>query len=189
MNLESRSYLQSSLILTFRGLWSQYILWTRAYITNAVCNFGNLDFIKQRGTPLVPNILKTAEDFADALWKFYGHQNADEIESLLKEHFNISERLVSAVNNRDPQTVNNSITEWYQNADKIVEFLAGLNSNWSKQEWQNMLYKYLILLEDEATCHHASQYDADTYHHIENENQSVKMADYMAEGIINQFHL
>lgn len=182
MNLESRPYLQASLILTFRGLWRQYFLWTRSYITNAVCNFGNLDFLKQR-------IMKTAEDFADAFWKFYGHQNADVFESLLKEHFYISERLVSAVLAQDQETVNNSIAEWYQNAKQIAEFLAGLNMNWSKQEWQNLLYEYLIILEDEVTCHHASQYDADTYHYIKDENKSVIMADYMAEGIISQFHL
>ncbi|MHB1153980.1 MAG: hypothetical protein ACYCWE_20860 [Eubacteriales bacterium] len=177
---ESGSVIQRSITDTFRNLWCRQILWIRAYIISTACEFGNTSFIAQ-------NIMNTDESFSDALWKFYGYENAEKAESLLKDYFNNFEKFLNDMKNGEP--LYPSRLEWYKSADEIIEFLTKINRYWSKDEWQRLIYTYMQLLEDEASYRLLTNYadDSDRFRNIENITRD--MADYMASGIIKQFDI
>ncbi|MHB1152222.1 MAG: hypothetical protein ACYCWE_15945 [Eubacteriales bacterium] len=182
MNHITQSAFHTDIIQTFRGLWNHFIIWHNMYIVNITRDYGNIPVITQ-------HIIKITEDFSDALWKFYGYENAEKFKTLLKDHFMISTELLYDVKTGNNEEVNKNITKWYKNADEIADFLASVNPYWSKDEWQNMLHNHIRMLEEKAICKNPTQYDADTVNINETESQSYMMGDYMAAGIIHQFNL
>lgn len=166
----------------YRILWRQYILWTRIYIINIACDFGNLSFITQR-------ITENIHDFAIEFMEYYGYENSKILELLLDKHFLISVKLVNDFKTGNKELIDDNRILWYDSANDIADFLSSINPNWSKSEWQNMLYEQLPALESEATCRFMSLYEADIKNQEEIENRSLFMANYMAEEIIKQFKL
>jgi hypothetical protein len=184
MNINNipRSKTQMILINFFRKLWREYVLWTRIFIINIACNFHNLPYITQR-------IIENTQDFAVEFNIFYGYEKSKIFELLLNNHFYISVKLLNDVKAGDTESVDIDRMLWYKNTDEIADFLSSINPNWSKAEWQDMLYGQLKALESEATCRYMTQFEADTLNKEEIEDRSLKIADYMAEGIINQFNI
>ena len=76
---------------------------------------------------------------------------------------------------------------WYDNADEIASFLASINPNWSKEEWQRMYYEHLGLVKDEAVILLNQNYAQEGFIYDRLETQALEMADMMLEGITKQF--
>jgi hypothetical protein len=166
----------------FRKLWEQHIMWTRSYIISTAANLGDLQ-------PVTRRLLQNPGDFANELRKYYGDNKAKEFANLLTEHLLIAARLVNDAKMQDTQAVEADEKKWYENADAIADFLAGINPYWNKQEWRNMLHEHLRLTENEAVYRLSGQFASDVGLYDSIENSALKMADYMAEGIEKQFHL
>jgi hypothetical protein len=173
---------QISLLNTFRKLWEQHVMWTRSFIISTAASLGDLQLVTKR-------LLRNPSDFANELQKFYGPDKSKKFETLLTEHLLIAAKLVNAVKAKDPKSAEDARKKWYQNADEIALFLSSINPYWSKQEWENMLYEHLKMTENEAKYRLSSQYASDIAEYEEIENQALKMADYMVEGIRKQFRL
>ena len=173
---------QIDLINTYRKLWEQHIMWTRSFIISTAANLGDLQMVTQR-------LLRSPSDFANELRKYYGYEDSQKFETLLRAHLLIAAKLVNDAKAGDTMAVNTDRIRWHQNANEIADFLSGINPYWNNQEWKNMLYSHLQLTENEATYRLTSQYAADIAEYGEIENQAMKMADYMAEGIRKQFKL
>ena len=166
----------------FRNLWEQHIMWTRSFIISTVSNLGDLQ-------PVTKRLLQNPADFASELRQFYGDDKAKRFAKLLTDHLLIAAKLVNDAKAGDKGAVEEDRRKWYQNADEITDFLASINPNWSKQEWQNMLYSHLKMTESEATYRLTSQYASDVAIYDSIQNEALKMADYMVNGIKKQFHL
>jgi len=182
MNNSSNCKNQINLFNTFRKLWQQHIMWTRSFIISTASNLGDLRFVTDR-------LLANPNDFADALNKFYGAEKAKKFEELLREHLLIAAKLVNAAKAGDAKSAAANRIKWYENADAIADFLSSINPFWDKKEWQKMLYDHLKMTEAEATHRLTSQYALDIKDYDEIENQALKMADYMVQGIIRQFNI
>ncbi|MHB1153983.1 MAG: hypothetical protein ACYCWE_20845 [Eubacteriales bacterium] len=181
-NNESRTSLQMSMVYRYRDLWRQYILWTRVYIINVACGYGVSPYLTQRMT-------QNSEDIAYEFRRYYEYENSKIFELLLNKQFFVSANLLNAAKAGDTELTEVVRTEWYHNVDEIADFFARVNPNWSKEEWQKILYEHLVMLENEGTCAFMTKYDADVKNYEVIENQSMVMADYMADGIIKQFNI
>ena len=115
--------------------------------------------------------------------------NANEFEELLRNHLLISGKLVTDAKAGDTNAAAEDRRNWYANADEIADFLARINPYWSKQEWQSLLYDHLKMTEDEATYRLSGQYAQDIMIYALIEDEALKMADYMSQGIIKQFRI
>ncbi len=166
----------------FRKLWEQHIMWTRAYIISTAADLGDLQSVTRR-------LLQNPGDFANEFRKYYGDNKARDFANLLSEHLLIAARLVNDAKMQNTQAVEAGEKKWYENADAIAEFLAGINPYWSRQEWRNMLYEHLRLTKNEAVYRLSGQFDADIILYDSIEDSALKMADYMAQGIEGQFRL
>ncbi len=173
---------QINLYNTFRKLWQEHIMWTRSFIISAAADMPDLQMVTQR-------LLRNPTDFATELRKYYGNANADRFEDLLREHLLIAADLVNAAKAENTQEANEQREIWYQNADDIAEFLAGINPNWSVTEWRNMLYDHLQITEGLAELRLTNEFERDIAQSDDIENQALMMADKMAEGILKQFNI
>jgi len=178
----SRTNIQLSLIHTFRGLWSNHVLWSRSYIINTLLESRNESFVTER-------IKQNNQDFADAFWKFYGYENSKKCESLLDSHFYISEKLLNSVQSGDMDGVYVNKSEWYKSADEFVEFLISINKHWHKEIWDKMMDDHYKVTEYEVIYRFTNHFAAENSGLFNAESQALEMADYMAEGIIQQFHI
>lgn len=173
---------QVRLMEQLRKLWEQHVYWTRFFIISTAADLGDLE-------PVTKRLLRNPEDFAAALTPFYGEQIANQFKELLTQHLMIAADLINAAKKHETEKQDEAHKQWFANADKIAAFLAGINPNWSEKQWKNLLYDHLDMTEREAELRLGGKYaeDIELFDYIENE--ALKMADYMAEGMIQQFGL
>lgn len=163
-----------------RMLWEQHIAWTRMTIISMVENLPDTDAVTNR-------LLRNPTDFAMILKFFYGDEAALKFEELFKNHLIIASELVKAATKGDSKAAEDAEKRWYENADEIAAFLADLNPFWSEDMWKEMMYDHLALTKSEATNRIQKNYEQDITIYDEIENQAMKMADLMSQGIIRQF--
>jgi len=173
---------QINIINTMRKLWEQHSLWTRSTIISIVDELPDLPMVRAR-------LLRNPTDFANALRPFYGRDRANRFEQLLRDHLVIAGQLVVNSKAGNMQAAAEDSRRWYDNADEIAAFLASINPYWTRQEWQAMLYEHLRLVAAEAAYRLDGQYQAGIMNYDAIEDQALRMADEMAEGIIQQFML
>ncbi len=168
------------LMKQLRMLWEQHSIWTRSVIYSIVQNLPDVDFVTQR-------LLRNPKDFAALFQKFYGKQTAEKFDDLLTSHLVIAADLVKAAKAGETQKATEIEKKWYANADDIAAFLASINPNWSRLEWQRMMYQHLDLVKAEAVQLLTGKYaeSIDTFDEIE--KQALMMADVMQQGIEKQF--
>lgn len=168
------------LVSYLRMLWEQHITWTRLAIIAIINELQQRDLILQR-------LLRNPTDFANAFRIFYGDEAAQGIEDLLTAHLTIAAELVNASKAGDTQTAADAEQRWYENANRIAEYLGSINPNWSTEDWNAMLTEHLDLLQADVMNMLRGEYEESIRLYDDIEAQALEMADMMAEGISKQF--
>jgi hypothetical protein len=164
-----------------RTLWEQHVFWTRLVILGIVSNLPDLNVTTER-------LLRNPVDFGNILRIYYGEPAASQFVRLFTDHLTIAAQLVKAAKAGDERTAAEAERSWYQNADEIARFLAGLNPYWSEQQWRAMLYEHLTLTKAEAVAILTQNYAESIRLFDEIERQALMMADMMTQGIVRQFY-
>ncbi len=173
---------QYALTSLLRRLWEQHIFWTRNFITSVAAGTKDVDLVTRR-------LLQNPSDFAVVFDNFYGNQTGDKFKELLTEHLSIAGDLVKAAKAGENEKVKELEQKWYANADQIAAFLASLNPYWSEEKWKQLMHEHLEMTENEAIKRLKGEYASDIAAFDAIENEAIKMADYMASGLIKQFNL
>ena len=163
-----------------RKLWEQHMLWTRLTITSIIKDLPDVDLVTNR-------LLRNPIDFKKALKPFYGDEIASKFSVLLTSHLVIAAELVKAAKAGYNKEAADAEKRWYANADEIAAFLSRINPYWSQEDWRTMLYEHLKMTKSEAVNILSNNYAESIAEYDEIENQGLKMADVMAEGIVKQF--
>lgn len=173
---------KSKLMLSnwLRMLWEQHTVWTRSAIVSLVFNLPDASFVINR-------LLQNPVDFGNLFTTYYGEQAGNNFRDLIREHLIIAADLVKASQAGNTDMANEIERMWYDNSDEIASFLASINPNWSKEEWQKMYYEHLGLVKDEAVILLTQNYAQEGLIYDRLETQALEMADMMLEGITKQF--
>lgn len=163
-----------------RILWEQHIAWTRMTIISIIKDLPDVDFVTKR-------LLQNPTDFKKVLQPFYGEEIASQFSDLFKNHLVIAAQLVKAAKAGYSKEAADAEKRWYANADEIAAFLGRINPYWSQEIWKKMLYEHLAMTKSEAVNILTNKYEESIIEYDEIENQALKMADMMAEGIVKQF--
>lgn len=185
MNNMNRGYYfftPTNIINTMRELWEEHGLWTRSFIVSKAMDLPDLQFVADR-------LLRNPTDFANVLNSFYGEENSEKFEQLLREHLLIADELVENAKKGDTVAANKSRENWYRNADEIAWFFSSINPYWAYPEWKDMMFHHLMLVEEEAALRLNKKYQEDIALYDTIEEQALEMADMMSRGIISQFRL
>lgn len=171
----------AELRIALRDLWADHVVWTRLYIISAAAGTPDVDAAAER-------LLKNQEDIGNAIKPFCGEEAGEKLTSLLKDHILIAVDLLNAAKAGDGAAAEEAEKRWYDNADDIAAFLAEANpDNWPKDDTVEMFNEHLSLTKTEAVARLTGDYATDVETFDEIFDQSMVMADHLAEGIVKQF--
>ena len=170
----------SSLRQDMRKLWTDHVIWTRAYVVSAVADQPDAQAAATR-------LLKNQEDIGGAVAAYYGKAAGTQLTALLKEHIQIAVDLIKHAKSGDKAAFAATDARWAKNGDDIADFLSQANPNWPRATLRQMMKLHLSTTTDEVVARLTKNWEADVrafdvvYGHI------LAMADALSEGIIKQF--
>lgn len=184
-NVEHSHRLSKISILNFhddmRKLWEDHITWTRLVIVSVAANLSDL------GSNVL-RLLKNQEDIGNAVKPFYGEAAGNQLITLLKAHITIAAEILTAAKEGNTTALNNALNRWYDNANKIAQFLTDANpKNWPIEQTRMMMKMHLDLTLEEAVAYLKGNYTASITAYENVHTQILGMADFLSEGIIRQF--
>lgn len=159
-----------------RVLWEQHVYWTRLFISGTVFDLPDVKVTENR-------LLRNPKDFAVFFKPIYGERAAAEFERLFTEHLTIAGTLVTELKAGDTAAAEKTERQWYENADELAVFLAGVNPCWSMEEWQEMMYSHLAMTKAEAAAFLSGAYEDSVEIFEAIEQEALEMADMMARGL------
>ena len=163
-----------------RTLWTEHVVWTRAYVVAAIAGGPDAQAAATR-------LLKNQEDIGAAVGTIYGKAAGDKLTTLLKEHITIAVDLIKAAKAGDKAAQQQADAKWKKNGGEIADFLSKANPNWPRATLADMMNKHLSTTTDEVVARLTKNWDADVkaydavYAHIR------AMADALSDGIVKQF--
>lgn len=180
-NQSSLNPQESGVYNTFRELIRKYFYWLISYITDNLCNYGNEKYLSQR-------VYMVISDIANALEPYYGI-NTETYRLLVENQFYFIKKMINDFKTGNTEVVHEDITAFHRNADIIANFLSGINPNWQKQEWSELIYAFGDFVFSEIDSRRSEGCSVG-YASPEQINElSNRLADYLAYGIIQQFKI
>ena len=163
-----------------RKLWTDHVIWTRAYIVAAVGEQPDAQAAASR-------LMKNQEDIGAAVANYYGTAAGDRLTVLLKEHISIAVDIIKFAKAGEKASQQQADAKWRRNGEEIADFLSKANPNWPRAVLVQMMNTHLSTTTDEVVARLTKNWDADTrafdavYEHI------LAMSDALSDGIIKQF--
>lgn len=163
-----------------RKLWIDHVLWTRSFIVSDIASLKDKDAVLER-------LLKNQDDIGSSIKPYYGEEAGNKLATLLREHIELAGQVVDAAKSNTKSDLEKYNKLWYENADKIADFLSSANPNYSNKELKDMLYKHLQLVTDQVVARLNSDWKADIEAYDKGEDHMINFADVLSNGIIKQF--
>lgn len=163
-----------------RRLWTDHVVWTRAYVVAAVGD-------QPDAAAAAARLMKNQEDIGAAVGSIYGKPAGDQLTTLLKEHIAIAVDIIKFAKAGDKAAQQQAAAKWTKNGEAIAAFLSKANPNWPQAVLAEMMNKHLSTTTDEVVARLTKNWEADVraydavYAHI------LMMADALSAGIIKQF--
>ncbi|MDD3168619.1 MAG: hypothetical protein PHC91_04025 [Eubacteriales bacterium] len=173
------TYEQVNLINDFRALWSDVIIWLRSYAVSVLTEFSDVNAIRNR-------IARITDELNQKLQPFFGVEQAAQFQQLFLLYLLHADSIISAMKDNDRQAADSAVVALYKDADNMADFLARINPDWSRDQWQNLFYQ----LTETGIAEIIALYSGDYEKEISIRSRLLKLAlvlgDYMASGVINK---
>ena len=163
-----------------RKLWTDHVVWTRAYIVAAAGDQPDAQAAANR-------LMKNQADIGNAVATFYGASTGQQLTTLMKEHITIAVDLVKAAKAGDKTGQQQAGTRWEQNAAQVADFLSTANPHWSKAALTDLMKKHLSTTTRVVVARLNKNWEADVRAFDEVYAHALHMADALTEGIVKQF--
>jgi hypothetical protein len=138
-----------------RKLWTDHVIWTRAYIVAAIGDQPDAQAAAGR-------LMKNQEDIGAAVATYYGKAAGDKVTALLKEHISIAVDLIKFAKAGDKTSQQQANAKWLRNGEDIADFLSKANPNWPRAVLAQMMNTHLSTTTDEVVARLNKNWDADT---------------------------
>ena len=182
ISLKDKLYTKSmaDLQMAERKLWMDHVAWTRSFLISDLASLEDRDDVLER-------LLKNQDDIGNSIKPYYGEEAGNQLASLLREHITTAGQVVDAAKSGSKEDFEKYNKLWYENADKIADFLSSANPNYSNKTLKDMLHKHLQLLTDAVVARLNKDWKADIKAYDEGEDHIIMLADTLSDGIIKQF--
>lgn len=173
------TYEQMNLINDFRALWTDVVVWLRSYMVSVFTGFSDVSAIRSR-------IARIAEELNQKLQPFIGTDQAEQFKQLFLMYLLHADTIINSLKDNDRQGADNAVAALYKDADSMADFLARLNPDWSRDQWQNLFYQ----LTEMGIAEIIALYSGDFEKEVNIRSQLLKLAlvlgDYMASGVLHK---
>jgi murein DD-endopeptidase MepM/ murein hydrolase activator NlpD len=180
--LKNNGITQNSLGLmeAMRALIDDNIVWDRQYVVSVGDNLRDIEVVNQK-------LIANASAIGSSLGKYYGVDNASRVTNLLKQHVLLISELTKASRRGDNPATSNYDRELRSNVDEIAFLLSSLNPYYAEDSVRNLLYQHINLIRNIIVNRFARNYTAEADAFDKARDQGVTIADYLTNGIIEQF--
>jgi len=162
-------------------LWQDHVLWTRLVIVSMAAGLPD-------ATPTTERLLRNQNEIGNAVKPYYGTTAGNKLTALLRIHIQQAAAVVSAAKANDTIRLEAAKRDWFANADQIADFLSTANPrNWPRSEMRQMMHDHLNLTLAEATDQLQGHYGQSVADYDRVEEEILKMADALSDGIARQF--
>jgi hypothetical protein len=164
-----------------RQLWEDHIVYTRLFIVSFAADLPDLQATTDR-------LLANQTHIGDAVKPYYGDEGGAALTELLREHILDAADLLTAAKSGDSAAFDAANVAWYDNADRIAQFLHNANpGNWGLEETQHHMRMHLDLTLSEAAHRLGGDFEQDIADYDAVHLAILEMSDYLSQGIIDQF--
>ncbi|MDD4564610.1 MAG: hypothetical protein PHE79_03935 [Eubacteriales bacterium] len=170
---------QLNILSLFQRLWTQLSVFMRAYINTAIDRSPRVVFNAER-------LLAMSSDFRNAIMLFYGPELADRFNSLFTAFIGRPTNIIEGILSNNQEQLNESVRNWYRDADELANFLASLNLYWDEFQWKSLLYRYIQLKLQMITSLVAKDYHREIQIYDRVFDLTTTMGSYMTRGLIAQ---
>lgn len=164
-----------------RKAWQQHVYWTRMLMTSLLNDLEDQEATEKR-------VMRTPAGIADVFDRFYDKAIAAQLRQLLEEHTRIGGEIIRTTKESGIQAADELERQWYQNADQTAKLLSGINTDYSYDELHRALTQHLEMLKQQLTASIDQEYTEAAGIFDEGEEQILKLADYLTEGLLKQFY-
>ena len=173
---------QTNLVNTIRRLFSDQLILKRLLIISEL-------YAAEDRIVVTRKLLDSPTDLANELKFYYDENKVNQFQKLFEDNLLIFLSLINNIKADNKEMINLDEKALYKNLDKLSGFLESINHFWLKQEWQKLCYNYYELIIKAIFKRLAGNYaeEYELYDKIEEEN--MKIADLMAQGVISQFNI
>ena len=178
--VEARHDAADGLKEDMRTLWTDHVVWTRAYIVAAVADQPDAQAAANR-------LMKNQEDIGNAIGSIYGAPAGQQLTTLLKEHISIAVDLIKAAKAGNKAGQQAADAKWQQNGAAIADFLSKANPNWPRATLVDLMKGHLTSTTNEVVARLNKDWAADVRAYDEVYRHILMMSDALSDGIVKQF--
>ncbi|MDR5587228.1 MULTISPECIES: glycosyltransferase [Clostridium] len=161
-------------------LWIDHVSWTKSFITSDLSSLEDKKTVLER-------LLKNQDDIGNSIKPYYGEAAGNKLSVLLREHIELAGQVTDAAKSENKDDLEKYNKLWYENADKISDFLSSANPNYSNKVLKDMLYKHLQFVTDQVVASLNKDWKSDIESYDKGEKHMIMFADILTDGIIKQF--
>ena len=176
--IQTFTYENVNTMLNLQQLWIEIVVWLRDYFESVLTNKPNQAVAESRVFGELP--MEFYEEFS----KYFSPEDSQKFLNLLARQVNLNLDLINAYKNNDPAAIDASTVQWYQSADEMATFLAGINPHWDKEKINELLDDYIKFKIQEIIAFLLGNYEQEAKIFDEILNKAVEMAAYMSTGMI-----
>lgn len=163
-----------------RKLWIDHATWSRNFIVSDISSLDDKSLVLER-------LLKNQDDIGNSIKPYYGDDAGNKLATLLREHIELAGNVLESAKNKDSKSLEENNKLWYENADKIADFLSSANPNYSNKVLKDMLHNHLQFVTDQVVARLNNDWKSDIASYDKGEEHMIHFADIISDGIIKQF--
>lgn len=169
----------SKLNQTLRALWEQLSYWIRMYLVSVSDDMSD-------GKAVLKRLLQIPEEMEKVFAQYYPPEIVGEMRKALDQFVNGLAGLAPLVKSGSAEEADRQEIQLEQAADRLAEILSNMNINYDKEQLGEALEEYLLQTKREIVARLSGQFAEDIATFDEVERQALRIADYLARGIVEQ---
>ncbi len=172
------TYGQMNIINYLRMLWMDFVMWSRVLITSEASGFEDIEAVGMK-------LYQIPDQFRGVFDIFFGQEIGGEIGRLFTEQLLIGVDMIRAQKQGDMEAVDENTIKLYQSGEQTAAYLAQINPYWDQQTWTDLFAEFIKTKIFETLAIGAGNYKESIAVSDSLQYQALKMANYMAAGLIH----
>lgn len=164
-----------------RKFWQQNNVWGRMFMTSLYNALGDLDAVQTR-------LMQTPEDISSVFDKFYPQATVNQLTGLLSEYTRLAGEVMRAMQAPEMAGMEAAERQWMQTAERLARLLSSINTEYSYDEILKALNSHMDFMRRQMTAALGQEFDEEIRLFDESENQILQFADYLTNGLLEQFY-
>lgn len=163
-----------------RDLWEEQAFWTRDWLKDEVTRHPERRAVSGR-------LLRAYDETGALIGEYFGEEAGRRVSAMLREQAELAAETVAAAKKKDKAAMATADGRWRENAGRLADFLAQLNPYWGRDPTRALFDERVTWVQREAAAQVEKDWAADIPAFDGSREHSRRLADWLADGIVDQF--